>query len=119
MKPVLKSFKKSTHWLKELRNMILNVESENKTYTIKISGRIDTLTAPVLQSEFEKIEADADKVIFDMTEAEYISSAGMRVIVAVHRAMAPKDGLVLRHLTKNVRTIINLTGFSKVLNIEE
>ena len=43
----------------------------------------------------------------------------MRVIVAAHRAMLPKDGLVLRGLTKNVRTIINLTGFNNILNIEE
>ena len=43
----------------------------------------------------------------------------MRVIVAAHRAMAPKGGLVLRGLTKNVSTIINLTGFNKILNIEE
>lgn len=54
-----------------------------------------------------------------MREVEYISSAGMRVIVAAHRAMAPKGGLVLRGLTKNVSTIINLTGFNKILNIEE
>ncbi len=99
--------------------MKLELMSENKLYTIKISGRIDTLTAPELQTEFEKIEADADKVVFDMTETEYISSAGMRVIVAVHRAMSSKKGLVLKGLTKNVRTIINLTGFNKVLNIEE
>ena len=54
-----------------------------------------------------------------MHKFEYISSAGLRVIVAAHRAMLPKDGLVLRGLTKNVRTIINLTGFNNILNIEE
>ena len=99
--------------------MNLTVSSENKAYTIAISGRIDTLTAPELESKFREIENDADQLIFDMHEVEYISSAGMRVIVAAHRAMAPKNGLVLRGLTKNVRTIINLTGFHKILNIEE
>ena len=99
--------------------MNLTVTSENKIYTIAVSGRIDTLTAPELESKFREIENDADKLIFDMSEVEYISSAGMRVIVAAHRAMAPKDGLVLKGLTKNVSTIINLTGFNKILNIEE
>ena len=99
--------------------MNLTVTSENKIYTIAVSGRIDTLTAPELESKFREIENDADKLIFDMSEVEYISSAGMRVIVAAHRAMAPQDGLVLKGLTKNVSTIINLTGFNKILNIEE
>lgn len=92
--------------------MNLTVTSENKVYTIAITGRIDTLTAPELESKFREIEKNAEKLIFDMREVEYISSAGMRVIVAAHRAMLPKDGLVLRGLTKNVRTIINLTGFN-------
>ncbi len=99
--------------------MNLTVTSENKVYTIAITGRIDTLTAPELESKFREIEKNAEKLIFDMHEVEYISSAGMRVIVAAHRAMLPKDGLVLRGLTKNVRTIINLTGFNNILNIEE
>ncbi|MEE1261454.1 STAS domain-containing protein [Ruminococcus sp.] len=99
--------------------MNLTVTSENKVYTIAITGRIDTLTAPELESKFREIEKNAEKLIFDMREVEYISSAGMRVIVAAHRAMLPKDGLVLRGLTKNVRTIINLTGFNNILNIEE
>lgn len=99
--------------------MNLTVTSENKVYTIAITGRIDTLTAPELESKFREIEKNAEKLIFDMREVEYISSAGMRVIVAARRAMLPKDGLVLRGLTKNVRTIINLTGFNNILNIEE
>lgn len=99
--------------------MNLTVTSENKVYTIAITGRIDTLTAPELESKFREIEKNAEKLIFDMHEVEYISSTGMRVIVAAHRAMLPKDGLVLRGLTKNVRTIINLTGFNNILNIEE
>ena len=98
--------------------MDLTVKSENKVYTITISGRIDTLTAPELEGKFREIENDADKLVFDMSEVEYISSAGMRVIVAAHRTMAPKGGLVLRGLTKNVSTIINLTGFNKILNID-
>ena len=99
--------------------MNLTVSSENKVYTIAVSGRIDTLTAPELEEKFREIENDAEKLIFDMREVEYISSAGMRVIVAAHRAMAGKNGFVLKGLTKNVSTIINLTGFNKILNIED
>ena len=96
----------------------LNSDIRKKVYTIAVSGRIDTLTAPSLEEKVREIENDADKLIIDMREVEYISSAGLRVIVAAHRTMLPKNGLVLRGLTKNVSTVINLTGFNKILNIE-
>ncbi len=99
--------------------MTTNVSVENGVYTIAISGRIDTLTSPELQQTFHEIEPKTDKVIFDMHEVEYLSSAGMRAIVAAHRTMSAKGGLVLRGLTKNVSTIISLTGFDKILTIEE
>ena len=98
--------------------MTTDVKNENEVYTIMSSGRIDTLTAPELEQKFKEIQPDAKKVIFDMKDVEYISSAGMRVLVYVHREMSSKDGLVLRGLTRNVSTIIGLTGFDKVLNIE-
>ncbi len=98
--------------------MTTEVKKANGAYTIKISGGIDTLTAPELEQTFKEIEPQADKVIFDMKEVDYISSAGIRVLVYVHRAMSSKDGLVLRGLNKNVSTIISLTGFDKVLTIE-
>ena len=99
--------------------MNTTVTFNDNVCTIAISGRIDTLTSADLEKVFHEVEPKADKVIFDMTEVEYVSSAGMRVIVSVHRDMLKKDGLVLKGLTKNVSTIINLTGFNKILNIEE
>lgn len=98
--------------------MTTNITNENDVYTIAIEGRIDTITAPELENTFNGIEPQANKVIFDMSGVEYISSAGMRVIVYVHRKMASKGGFTLRGLTENVSTIINLTGFNKVLDIE-
>ena len=99
--------------------MTANVSNEGDVYTIAITGRIDTISSPELEEEFNRIEPRAEKVIFDMTEVDYISSAGIRTIVAIHRRMVSKDGLVLRGLRKNVRAIINMTGISKVLTIEE
>ena len=65
--------------------MNVTVTSENKAYTFIICGRIDTLTAPELEAKFREIEADAEKVVFDMTEVDYISSAGMRTIIYVQK----------------------------------
>ena len=99
--------------------MNVSVNTVDNISTFTIEGRIDTLTAPELDKAFTEAEPVSDKVIFDMSGVDYISSAGMRVIIAVHRPMTKKNGLVLKGLSKNVRTIINLTGFTKVLNIEE
>lgn len=99
--------------------MNVSVNTVDNISTFTIEGRIDTLTAPELEKAFTEAEPVSDKVIFDMSGVDYISSAGMRVIIAVHRAMTKKNGLVLKGLSKNVRTIINLTGFTKILNIEE
>ena len=99
--------------------MNVSVNTVDNISTFTIEGRIDTLTAPELDKAFAEAEPVSDKVIFDMSGVDYISSAGMRVIIAVHRAMTKKNGLVLKGLSKNVQTIINLTGFTKILNIEE
>ncbi len=99
--------------------MDTTVNFEGKVCTVTISGRIDTLTAPELENIFNDIEPKADKIIFDMTEVQYISSAGLRALIVAHRAMSNKDGLILKGLNKNVKTIITLTGFDKQLNIEE
>ena len=98
--------------------MKTSVSFEKDICTVAISGRIDTLTAPALESVFREVSPKSDKVIFDMADVEYISSAGMRVLIIVHREMSAKGGFVLRHPTKNVMTILSLTGFDKVLNIE-
>ena len=98
--------------------MTINKTLENGVCTLFIEGRIDTLTAPQLEQAYADNADICDKMIFDMSNVDYISSAGLRVVVVAHREMKKKDGLVLKNLSKNVQSIINLTGFNKALNIE-
>lgn len=98
--------------------MTTNITNKNNVYTIAIDGKLNTITSPELERVFNEIEPKADKVIFDMSGVEYISSAGMRTIIYAHRKMAKKGRLTLLGLTNNVSTIINLTGFDKVLDIK-
>ena len=98
--------------------MTINKTVYNNVCTLFIEGRIDTLTAPELEQAFADNADSCDKMIFDMSNVDYISSAGLRVVVVAHREMQKKDGLVLKNLSKNVASIINLTGFNKALNIE-
>ena len=99
--------------------MNITVKNEEKVYTLVIEGRIDTLTAPELEKTFRDNAEKADKMIFDMSGVDYISSAGIRTIVLAYRVMGNKDGLVLKGLTNNVLTIIRMTGLEKKLTIEE
>ena len=86
-------------------------------------GRLDTLTSPELEKvvleQAEECRADGRNMVMDLSGVDYISSAGLRVIVQAHREMGGENRFVLCGLTKNVRTIINMTGFNKKLNIRE
>lgn len=99
--------------------MNITVKNEEKVCTLIIEGRVDTLTAPELEKVFNENSEKADKMIFDMSGVDYISSAGIRTVVAAYRVMGNKDGLVLKGLTSNVMTIIKMTGLDKKLTIEE
>lgn len=97
---------------------VTTVKNDN-ICTMTLEGRIDSLTSSELSQAIAEQTLSCDKLILDMSGVSYISSAGIRVIVATHREMASKDGLVLRGLSSSVKTIISLTGFQKRLNIEE
>lgn len=98
--------------------MNINAIVKDNVCTLDVEGRIDTLTAPQLEQAFADYAGSCDKMIFDLSKVDYISSAGLRVIVVAHREMEKKDGLVLKNLSKNVESIINMTGFNRALNIQ-
>lgn len=99
--------------------MTINTTVNEKICTLSPEGRIDTLTAPQLEQAFADNYESCDQMIFDLSKVDYVSSAGLRVIVVAHREMEKKNGLILRNLSKNVENIINLTGFNKALHIEK
>ena len=98
--------------------MNIKVTKEGNTCILFIEGRVETMTAPELEQTFIDNAEDCEKMVFDFSQTEYISSAGMRVILVAHREMEKKGGLVLRNLSKNVESIIKLTGFGRFVNIE-
>ncbi len=97
--------------------MNITVIKEENVCTLLIEGRIDTVTSAELNSTFQENAAGCDKMIFDMSGVDYISSAGLRVLLIAHKEMAKKSGLVLRGLNQNVLSILKLTGFDNTLNI--
>ncbi len=99
--------------------MSLNIEKKfSDGNTIVLSGRLDTVTAPQLEAELEKILSDSDALVLDMANLEYISSAGLRVILKAQKAMNTKGTMKLIHVGENIMEVFDITGFSDFLNIE-
>lgn len=101
--------------------MSLEIEKKSTAPTVlALSGRLDTATAPKLETEVFAILPTVDSLILDMSRLDYISSAGLRVILKVQKALADKDGAVfkLTNVPKTVKEVFDITGFSDFLNIE-
>ena len=87
---------------------------------VTLEGRLDTVTS----SEFEKsinpyFQMQGIELILDCASMEYISSAGLRVVLMAHKNITAKGGLfVVRNLSKEVRSVFDMTGFSRILTIE-
>ena len=91
---------------------------EGSKLEFALSGRLDTITAPQLE---EEIKADIDGVtdlVFDFTELEYVSSAGLRVLLSAQKTMNEKGSMVVRNVSEDIQEIFDVTGFSDILTIE-
>ncbi|MGM9682830.1 MAG: STAS domain-containing protein [Eubacteriales bacterium] len=99
--------------------MSLNIEKKlSDVNTLVLSGRLDTITSPQLEAELEKILPDSDALVLDMANLEYISSAGLRVILKAQKAMNTKGTMKLTHVGESIMEVFDITGFSDFLNIE-
>ena len=99
--------------------MNINITRNGNELTVILEGRLDTLTAPDLEEELEDKLGDVEKLIFDFGGLEYISSAGLRVLVGAAQAIDENDGdMVIRNLSVPVRDVFDVTGFSDAFNIE-
>ncbi len=97
--------------------MNINKTQEGTSVTLGIEGRLDTITAPELEKEIQAI-ADATALVIDCSKMEYISSAGLRVLLSAHKSFAKKDGMVVKNVSDTVLDIFDVTGFRDILNIQ-
>lgn len=91
---------------------------EGTTSTISLTGRLDTMTAFDFEKELKTVIEKSDKLILNFADLDYISSAGLRVILSAQKEMAKKGGLVIRNVKPEVNEIFEVTGFSGILTIE-
>lgn len=98
----------------------MNIEKntmENEI-VLKVIGRLDTTTAPALENAVMESTEKCASLVLDFEGLEYISSAGLRVILKAQKAMAPKGGMKLLHVSETIMEIFEITGFSDILTIE-
>ena len=99
--------------------MKTTLQREDSTLTILIEGRIDTQTAPELETVIEGALEGVTALVLDFTQVAYISSAGLRTVLAAQNWMNAKNGtMVLRNCSKNVMGVFQVTGFDSFLTIE-
>ena len=84
----------------------------------ELEGSIDSTTAPQLDKEINESLNGIASLILDFTKVDYISSAGLRVLLAAFRAMSKQGKMVIRHPNSNVVDIFSMTGFDNILTIE-
>ncbi len=99
--------------------MIIEIKRKQDKIVLKVCGRLDTSTAPQLEEELEGEMKGRKEVILDFSDLEYISSAGLRVLLSAHKAMKKQNGrLAVQNANEEVREVFVITGFSEIMDLE-
>ena len=96
--------------------MTINVERDFELVTLEITGRLDTTTAPNLESVINELPEDTKELIFDMSGVEYISSAGIRVLLGAYKKMNTNQGIMrIEKANDMVCEVFEMTGLLELL----
>ena len=98
--------------------MTIEIKRNAAETILAVAGRLDTITSPSLEAKINEAVGDASKLILDLGSLDYISSAGLRVLLGAAQAMDGKGDMIVRNLNQSVREVFDLTGFSNLFNIE-
>ncbi len=99
---------------------MLNIEKTTNAseLTFALTGRLDTVTAPELEKELKASLDGVTTLVIDMTALDYISSAGLRVLLSAHKVMSKKGGMKVVNVNEIVNEVFDVTGFADILTIE-
>ena len=97
--------------------MTIDKMTEGMKLTIALSGRLDTTTAPKLETELKQNISGVNELILDFSGLEYLSSAGLRVLLSAQKVMNRQGSMVIKHVNETVMEIFEITGFVDILTI--
>ena len=98
--------------------MTIEIKRNANDTVIEIAGRLDTITAPVLENTINENIGSIQNLILDLKGLEYISSAGLRVLLATQKKMKQIGGVKLINVCESVMEVFEITGFADILTIE-
>ncbi len=98
--------------------MEIRMDRSEDKLTVEVTGRLDTLTSPQLEAKLEPELDGIKELIFDLKELEYISSAGLRVLLGAAQAMEDRGEMKVRNPNERVMDVFSLTGFDDIFTIE-
>ena len=95
-------------------------EKEGGRLIVYVEGYLDAMTSPELEAELGKVLPEVKSLVFDLGELEYISSAGLRVLLGAQKAMDAKNGaMTVRNVRELIMEVFEETGFTNILDIED
>ena len=98
--------------------MTIEKKISGEAVTLVVSGRLDTQTAPELETELDTVLPGLKELIFDFANLEYVSSAGLRVILKAQKAMNAQGAMKLTGVNDSIMEVFDITGFLDILTIE-
>ena len=98
--------------------MTIEIKKNAKETIIEVVGRLDTITAPVLEKTINDNIGNVQSLILDFTGVEYISSAGLRVLLGAQKKMQKSGSMKLKGVCEDVMEVFEMTGFADILTIE-
>ena len=98
--------------------MKINKKQDGSALVIALEGRLDTTTAPELEAELKNSLEGITDLTLDMAKLDYISSAGLRVLLTAHKTMMKQGQMKVTNVSEIVREVFEVTGFSDILTIE-
>lgn len=97
--------------------MTIEKKTENAKREMTIIGRLDTTTAPALEAEIKMLDGITELVL-DFAEIEYISSAGLRVLLSAQKVMNQQGKMIIKNVNTAISEVFEITGFSDFLTVE-
>ena len=98
--------------------MTIDKQINGSELTLTLNGRLDTTTAPELEAVIKDSIAGITNLIMDFAELEYLSSAGLRVILSTQKTMNKQGEMVIRNVNETINEVFEITGFIDILTIE-
>ena len=91
---------------------------DGKKMTLLLEGRLDTTTTPQLEADLKTDLNGVEELLMDFEKLEYLSSAGLRVLLSAQKTMNKQGKMAICHVNETIRDVFEVTGFSEILTIE-